>query len=476
MKAFPLFVELDGQPVVLVGGGQAAVAKARLLISAGARLTVVAEELADDFYAWAHEGLVRIKRRAVQELDIETSRLVVSASEDNATDQWVSAVSRRIKVPVNVVDKPTLSSFSVPAILERGPITLGISSGGTAPVLAQRLRAELEAILPRSLAELSLFVERHQKEARIAFPDARARRAFWDDVLDGPIAEAVKEGAFDQAERLIAERLAEPAAATPQGQVALVGAGPGDPQLLTLKALQLLQRADVIVHDKLVTDEVLDLARREAHRIYVGKAPGKPSKTQDEINALLVELAQGGDRVVRLKGGDPFIFGRGGEELAALREAGIPVEIVPGITAAAACAASAGFPLTQRGLASSVTFVSGQAAESGTLPDLDWGRLASGDHTLAIYMGVASAERIARRLQEEGRGQDTPVKIIENGTRPEERILGATLGSLAAVVEAERVRPPALIVIGEVAALADVKEGEARKTAGAAEPLALAAE
>ncbi len=471
MKAFPLFVELDGQAVLLVGGGHAAVAKARLLISAGARITVVARELADDFYAWAHEGLVRIKRRDVQELDIETSRLVVSAVEDEGTNRWISAAAKRLKVPVNVVDNPALSSFSVPAILQRRPITVGISSGGSAPMLAQRLRAELEALLPHSLAELSQLTERYQAEARLAFPDIRTRRAFWDDVLGGPIADAVKAGDFAQAERLIAARLAEPAAVAQQGQVALVGAGPGDPGLLTLKALQLLQRADVIVHDKLVTDEVLDLARREARRVYVGKAPGKPSKTQDEINALLVELAQQGERVVRLKGGDPFIFGRGGEELEALRQHGIPVEIVPGITAAAACAASAGFPLTHRGLASSVTFVSGQVAESGKLPDLDWARLATGDHTVAVYMGVASAESIAARLIEEGRAADTPVRVIENGTRPDERVVASNLGNLADAVKAARIRPPALIVIGEVAALAETKEAP-----DVTKPFAVAAE
>jgi uroporphyrin-III C-methyltransferase/precorrin-2 dehydrogenase/sirohydrochlorin ferrochelatase len=449
MKSFPLFLSLEHRPVVLVGGTHAAVAKARLLLAAGARLTVIAERPAPAFYDWAYEGTLTLRRRGFEPADLDGAVLAVVASASDDKDRAVADAARARNVPVNVIDRPELSDFTVPAIVDRGQVVAAVSTSGAAPSLAQRLRRDLEARLSPALDGLAELARSLRPLVEAALPDAAARRVYWANFFDGPISDRYLAGDEATARQLACDALTQ---APASGHVALVGAGPGDPELLTLKALRLLQRADVVVHDRLVGRAVLDYARRDAERIDVGKRRGHHAYPQAAINALLLRLAGEGKRVVRLKGGDPFVFGRGGEELAVLVEHGVPVELVPGITAATGCAAVAGFPLTHRDHASAVTFVSGEAKGGGLA--LDWAALAKSDHTLVVYMGLGTARTIAEQLVAHGMAADMPVAVVENGTLPAQRTLFGRLDDLGELVRAHAVHPPALLVIGRVAGLA----------------------
>ena len=377
--------------------------------------------------------------------------LVIAATGLDAVDSRVSEAARDAGIPVNAVDRRDLSDFSVPAIVDRDPIVVAVSSGGAAPVLARRLRERIEALLPSRLGDLARFAERFRTSVAAMVP-APSRRRFWELFFEGPVATRLLAGEGHGAREAMLGLVNAPTRREP-GSVAIVGAGPGDPDLLTLRALRLLQDADVIVHDRLVGAGVLDLARRDAQRICVGKARGNHSLGQDGINALLAERALAGQRVVRLKGGDPLIFGRGGEEVEHLRRLGIAVQVVPGITAATGCAAAAGLPLTHRDLAQSVTFVTAHARDGE--PRLDWRALAAPHQTLVVYMGVAVADRLAARLIEHGLAPATPVAIIENGTLPSQRVITGKLHDLGALVHGRGVEGPAALVIGEVARLVD---------------------
>ena len=457
MKSFPLFLTLEHRPVVLVGGTTAAAAKARLLLAAGARRTGIAERPEPAFYDWAYEGALILRRRGFEPADLDGAVLAVVASASDDKDRAVAQAARDRHVPVNVIDRPELSDFTVPAIVDRGQVVAAVSTSGAAPSLAQRLRRDLEARLSPALDGLAELARSLRPLVEAALPDAAARRVYWANFFDGPISDRYLAGDAASARQLAQDALTEAPAA---GSVALVGAGPGDPELLTLKALRLLQRADVVIYDRLVGRAVLDYARRDAERIDVGKRRGS-HYSQEAINALMVRLAGEGKRVVRLKGGDPFVFGRGGEELEVLVEHGIPVELVPGITAATGCAAVAGFPLTHRDHASAVTFVSGEAKGGGLA--LDWPALAKSGHTLVVYMGLGAAATIAERLIAHGMAADMPVAVVENGTLPSQRTLFGTLDGLAELVRANAVHPPALLVIGRVAGLA----GQARTAVAA---------
>lgn len=467
MNNFPAFLKLRGRPVLLVGGGDAAVAKARLLIAAGADLTVVAPEPDPAFAAWQREGAVRVLPRAFRRADMRRAAVVFAASGVAEVDAAVAARAEKRGIPVNVVDRPDLCSFIVPSIVDRGAVTVAISSDGASPVLTRRLREQIEMLLPANLDRLAEFLRSFRGAVRAKIGTFEARRHLWEDVIDGPVARDVLAGHESAAREAMLSRINRPSEQkTPHGHVAIVGAGPGDPELLTVKALRALQDADVVVHDRLVGDGVLDLVRRDAARIYVGKQKSNHSVPQDGINDLLVELARAGKRVVRLKGGDPFVFGRGGEELDALRAAGIDASVVPGITAATGCAASIGMPLTHRDHASAVTFVTGHGVDGD--PDVDWHALAAPRHTLVVYMGLARAGALAEHLIGAGRSPGTPVAIVENGTRADERVLTGTLASLSAVVASARVGAPALIVVGEVAALAEAARDVAIRAAAQA--------
>ena len=465
MNNFPAFLKLRNQPVLLVGGGTAALAKARLLAAVGARLRVVAPEIDPVFESL--DGQMTLIRRAFHGSDLSGVALVFSATGDAGMDGYVAASAGAQSIPVNVVDRPELCTFLVPSIVNRGSVTVAISSDGASPVLTRRLREQIERLLPANLDRLADFLGSFRAAVRAKVGGFDARRRLWEEVIDGPIGRNVLAGHESTAREAMLSRINRPSEQKPaHGYVAIVGAGPGDPDLLTVKALRALQDADVVVHDRLVGDGVLDLIRRDAARIYVGKQKSNHSVPQAGINELLVSLARQGKRVVRLKGGDPFVFGRGGEEIDALRAAGIEVSVVPGITAATGCAASLGMPLTHRDCASAVTFVTGHGV--GGDPDIDWSALAAPRHTLVVYMGLSRAGALSESLIGAGRAPGTPVAIVENGTRVDERVVTGTLSSLPSLVTAARVGAPALIVVGEVAALAEAARDVAVRAAAQA--------
>lgn len=448
MRHFPLFLDLQDRDVLIVGGGGAAARKALVLAGCQARVSVVAERPDEALIEAAVAGRIRLQPRPFTAADVDGRTLVVSATEDKDLDTLVSAAARARDVPVNVVDRPALCTFLWPAIVDRDPLTVAVCSGGASPVLARSVRARIEAMLPANLGRLARFADSFRaaiKATRISGP---ARRRFWEGFFGGAVAAQVLAGDERGArERMLAAINRRDQAAPEEGIVHLVGAGPGDPELLTLKALRLLQHADVIVHDRLIGPRLLDYARRDADRIDVGKMPGSHPVPQDRINALLLHHARAGRHVVRLKGGDPFVFGRGGEERDFLLRHGIPVEVVPGITAAAGCAAAAGIPLTLRGEAQTLNIVTAHA-ENGE-SELDWPALARDRRTLCVYMGAAAAQCIAARLIEHGRDPETPAAVIVNGTLPEQQIATGPLRELATLL-GDAGPGPAMIVIGEV--------------------------
>jgi uroporphyrin-III C-methyltransferase/precorrin-2 dehydrogenase/sirohydrochlorin ferrochelatase len=444
---FPLFLDLAGQRALVVGGTAEAAAKAELLCQSGACVTVAAAALDPRMTALVLSGAVEHVARFEAAL-LDGARICI-AHGDEAKTRVAAEAARARGVLFNAVDRPALCDFIVPAVVDRGPVRIAISTGGAAPLLAARIRALVEDAVPASIGAVAALCGRWRDRVAAAVP-AALRRRFWDAVLDGPEAEAALAGKAADADRLVSERLARGIRAG--GSVALVGAGPGDPELLTRRAASLIRRADVILYDKLVGGEVLALARRDARRIDVGKRCGRHEMSQAAINRLLAEHAARGSRVVRLKGGDPFVFGRGGEELEWLRRAGVPVEIIPGITAAVAVSARLGIPLTHRGVARSLYFVTGHGRE-GEEYDIDAERLAGGDATLACYMGARRAATLSERLIDAGLPPSTPAVAVENATRPEERVIVGTLSDLPARLAAAALTGPTLILIGTVISL-----------------------
>lgn len=449
MEHFPVFFRLAGRPALLVGGGDAAVRKLRLLRRAGARVTVVAPEVDAEIAALADSGDVEVVRRAFRSADLKDRALVIAATE-SGQDDCVAEAACDAGIPVNAVDRPELSTFIMPAIVDREGIVVAISSGGAAPVLARRIRERIESMLPDRVGGLARFAERYRGAVEAAIPAGPRRRHFWERFFDGPVAARVLDG-DEEGAREAMPGLVDAAGLAEEGIVYIVGAGPGDPELLTLKAVRLLQQADVIVHDRLIGPEVLDYARRDAERLYVGKARSCHSRSQDEINALMAEKAREGRIVVRLKGGDPMIFGRGGEECEYLESRGVRVEVVPGITAATGSAAAAGISLTHRDCAQAVTLVTGHARSNG-IPDLDWDSLVRMDQTVAVYMGVSSAGAIAGRLIAHGMSPAMPVAVVENATLSTEKVVRGRIDRLVDLVEENGIKGPAMIVIGKVAA------------------------
>jgi uroporphyrin-III C-methyltransferase/precorrin-2 dehydrogenase/sirohydrochlorin ferrochelatase len=453
MRYFPLFLDLAGRPVLVVGGGEVAARKVALLRECGARVTIVAPALGAALAAAHAAGEVAHRARGFEATDVEGARLAIAATDDAAVNRAVAAAAEARGIAVNVVDDLELSTGILPAIVDRSPIVVAVSTSGSAPALARRLRTEIETLLDGALGRLARLAAEFRSPIRARIRDLGERRRFYDWLVDGAPADLVRRAREPEAAALIARALAGPRPAeAAQGRVTLVGAGPGDAGLLTLAGLRALQRADVILYDRLVSPEVLALARREAERIEVGKTGGGDSVPQAEIHALLVAHARRGRHVVRLKGGDPMVFGRGGEELQHLRAAGIPYEVVPGITAALACSAYAGIPLTHREHASGVRFVT--AHSRGSLESTDWHGLAAARETLAVYMGIATLPRLVAELTRHGRAPSTPVAIVENGGRAEQRVLVGTLGDADALATRHAVRSPALLIVGEVAALA----------------------
>ncbi|MFL9628084.1 siroheme synthase CysG [Aeromonas jandaei] len=450
MDYLPIFCRLDNKPVLLVGGGEVAERKARLLLDAGAQLTVVAPELDPELAELAASGSIEWLAGEFAPQQLAGKWLVVAATDRREVNALVYQSANQARIFANVVDDPKRSSFIMPSIIDRSPLMVAISSGGKAPVLARLLREKLEALLPQHLGAVATFAGSLRERVKARFASMGERRRFWERLLGADrLGQALARGDHASAHQLADSLFADESQSA--GEVVLVGAGPGDPGLLTLHALRQMQQADVVVYDRLVSDEVMALVRRDAKRIFVGKQAGNHCVPQEGINQLLLEEAKKGQRVVRLKGGDPFIFGRGGEELETLVGSGIGFQVVPGITAASGCAAYAGIPLTHRDHAQSVRFVT--AHGKGGARDLDWPLLAKDRQTLVFYMGLSSCATIREQLLAHGKGGDTPVALIERGTQPCQRVIRGTLDELPTL--AVGVESPALIMVGSVVTLAD---------------------
>ena len=453
MDYLPIFLAVKGEPCLLVGGSPAAEPKARLLRRAGARLVAVAADLSPELRGLVDESGGTWHRRAFRDGDLDGMRLVIVAVDDEALAHAVAMAARERGIPVNAVDRKPLCSFILPSILDRSPLVAAVSTGGAAPILARILRTRLETLIPAQFGRLARFLGETRPDVVERISDSTQRRRFLEGVVDGPIGEQVLAGREAEARAKLAAALAEPGSAATAGEVYLVGAGPGDPDLLTFRALRLMQKADVVVYDRLVSNAVLDLARRDAERIYAGKQPGHHAIPQPEINNLLARLALDGKRVLRLKGGDPFIFGRGGEEIETLAALGVPFQVVPGITAASGCAAYAGIPLTHRDHAQSCVFVTGRhKIEEETL---DWDSLVRPHQTVVIYMGLAGLEAICDGLLRHGLPPETPAALIEQGTTAAQVVHTGTVGTLASSIEGKGVRAPTLAIVGEVVRLRD---------------------
>lgn len=451
MRYLPLAFDVKSRPCLIVGGGSIATRKARLLNKAGARLLVVSPEITDELRQLVAGSKGKWFEAGYSVEYLQQAELVVAASDSAKVNAQVSADAQAQRLPVNAVDAPELCTFTFPAIVERGDLSIGISSGGAAPVLARRIRAQLEALLSPGVASLVDLAARMRDKVKEALPEAR-RKNFWEWVFAGPVASRMEAGKLADAERELLSALQDwQGSPNPVGEVYLVGGGPGDPDLLTFRALRLMQQADTVLYDRLVSPEVLELVRRDAERIYVGKKKAFHSVPQGDINQLLVGLAREGKKVLRLKGGDPFIFGRGGEEIDKLAEAGIPFQVVPGITAAAGCASYAGIPLTHRDHAQSVRFITGHLKE-GNL-DLPWQDLASPGQTLVFYMGLTGLKTICTELSRHGLPADTPAALIEKGTTRAQRVTVGDLTTLPKLAEAKAVRAPTLTIIGGVVSL-----------------------
>ncbi|ELQ5981631.1 siroheme synthase CysG [Cronobacter sakazakii] len=449
MDHLPIFCQLRHRACLLVGGGDVAERKARLLLEAGAALTVNALAFAPQFEAWAKQGMLRLVQGEFNASLLDDCWLAIAATDDDAVNNQVSEAAEARRIFCNVVDAPKQASFIMPSIIDRSPLMVAISSGGTSPVLARLLREKLEALLPQHLGKVAGYAGQLRRRVKQTFTSMSERRRFWEKFfVNDRLAQSLANDDEQAVNRITETLLSEPL--DDRGEVVLVGAGPGDPGLLTLKGLQQIQQADIVVYDRLVSDEIMNLVRRDADRVFVGKRAGYHCVPQEEINQILLREAQRGKRVVRLKGGDPFIFGRGGEELETLCDAGIPFSVVPGITAASGCSAYAGLPLTHRDYAQSVRLITGHLKNGG---EFDWHNLAAEKQTLVFYMGLNQAAAIQEKLIEHGMDPQMPVALVENGTSDKQRVVAGVLTELGAL--AQRVESPSLIIVGRVVALRD---------------------
>ncbi|MCJ1850637.1 siroheme synthase CysG [Klebsiella quasipneumoniae] len=449
MDHLPIFCQLRQRDCLLVGGGDVAERKARLLLDAGANVTVNALDFTPQFQVWADSQMLTLVQGEFIPSLLDNCWLAIAATDDETVNQQVSEAAEARRIFCNVVDAPRQASFIMPSIIDRSPLMVAVSSGGTSPVLARLLREKLESILPLHLGQLARYAGHLRTRVKQQFATVGERRRFWEklfvnDRLAQSLANDDRQAVADTTEQLLTEPLEH------RGEVVLVGAGPGDAGLLTLKGLQQIQQADVVVYDRLVSDDIMNLVRRDADRVFVGKRSGYHCVPQEEINQILLREAQKGRRVVRLKGGDPFIFGRGGEELETLCEAGIPFSVVPGITAASGCSAYSGIPLTHRDFAQGVRLVTGHLKNGG---ELDWANLAVEKQTLVFYMGLNQAPAIREKLIAHGMPEDMPAAIVENGTAVTQKVVSGTLGQLD--ILAQQMASPALIIVGRVVGLRD---------------------
>ncbi|RTZ59157.1 MAG: uroporphyrinogen-III C-methyltransferase [Gammaproteobacteria bacterium] len=451
MDYLPLFLNIRNQPCLVIGGGDIAARKAALLLEAGARVTVVAPDLHADLKTALDQGRIEYTEGSFEASQLNGRKLVIAATDDSEVNARVSAEAQRLNIPVNVVDSPRLCSFIMPSIIDRSPVQIAVSTGGVSPVLARLIRATIEAAIPASYGKLAKLAADFRDQVKQSFSTVNDRRVFWENTLAGPVAELALSGNLDQAREQMQGILDNKSQQSVPGEVYLVGAGPGDPDLLTFKALRLMQQADVIVYDRLVSKGIMDLCRRDAARIYVGKERDNHAVPQEGINQMLVRLAQEGKRVCRLKGGDPFIFGRGGEEIDTLADNKVNFQVVPGITAASGCASYAGIPLTHRDYAQTCLFATGNLKD-GTV-NLNWNALVQPNQTVVIYMGLVGVKIICEQMISHGRAADTPAALIQRGTTPDQKVCTGTLATLPTIVKKAQAKPPTLIIIGEVVTL-----------------------
>ncbi len=452
MDFLPIFLNIKRRECLVVGGGQIAARKVALLAKADASISVVAPALCDELSLMSAENEIVHLKRDFKDVDVSSQAVIIAATDDREVNERVSFLAQKAGIPVNVVDNPDLCSFIMPSIIDRSPVQIAISTGGASPVLARLLRGRLESFIPSATGRLASLVEEYRDAVKKSFSDIDSRRFFWEKILQGRVAEMVYAGRDDEARSALIEDIKKSAdTKNDVGQVYLVGAGPGDPDLLTFRALRLMQQADVVVYDRLVSEPILDMVRRDADRIYAGKERNNHAIQQEDINQLLIRLAKEGRRVLRLKGGDPFIFGRGGEEIEGLMEEGIPFQVVPAITAASGCSTYSGIPLTHRDYSQACTFVTGHLKD-GTC-NLNWPALAQPNQTIVFYMGLQAVNVICKELIAHDMPPTTPAALIQQGTTPEQKVYIGDLDSLPELVRLYEVKAPTLIIVGQVVKL-----------------------
>ncbi len=453
MRDLPIFLNMRDRPTVVVGAGVVAARRAEFAVRAGARVTVFAPALGDEFLALKDAPNFGWTPHEPSLEDFAPASLCFVATEDEGLIERARAAAKRGGALVNVADRPKLSDFIMPSIVDRSPLVIAVSTGGASPILGRMLKARLESLIPAAYGGLAELMSRFRGRLAAAVPSQTLRRRFWETVLEGPIAEAALAGNLEAANTHLEREIDLWASnrASPAGEVYLVGAGPGDPDLVTFRAFRLMQKADVVLYDRLTDARIMNLVRREAERVYVGKRPDNHELPQEAISALLVRLAKEGKRVLRLKGGDPFLFGRGGEEIETLAEHGVPFQVCPGVTAAIGASSYAGIPLTHRDHAQACVFVTGHGKEGRI--DLDWAALVQPRQTVAIYMGLRNLEPLTREFVAHGASPDLPAAIVDNATRPEQRVVVATLATLAEAARAANLRGPTIVIVGTVVAL-----------------------
>lgn len=453
MQNLPIFLNVRAQTCLIVGGGEVSYRKAVLLDRAGAVLRVVAPEISEELVALVRAGGGELLRREFDENDLQGVLLAIAGTDNEAVNEQVSVAAKSLGIPVNVVDSPNLCTFIVPAIVDRSPIVIAISSGGSSPILTRKLKERIETMVPAAYGRLAMLLGGYRSKVKQAITHFEKRKRFWESILSGPLQEIVFAGKEEEARDFIDQELALADSKHITGEVFLVGAGPGDPDLLTLKALRLMTEADVVLYDRLVSPEIMARIRPDAEKIHVGKQRSNHAVPQEDINELLVRLALEGKRVLRLKGGDPFIFGRGGEEIDRLAAAKIPFQVVPGITAASGCAAYAGIPLTHRDYSQSVRFVTGHLKDGSI--DLDWPSLARENQTLVFYMGLVGLAKICEELITHGLTSDMPIALVQQGTTRNQQVFIGTLATMPGIVAQNEVQAPTLIIVGRVVKLQD---------------------
>ena len=457
MQALPIFFNIKQRHCVVIGGGDVATRKVTMLLKAQGDITIISPELCVELAEMVSANKVKYIQAAFSADQLHGACMVIAATDDESVNEAVSASAKAQGIPVNVVDAPHLCTFTMGSIIDRSPIVIAVSSEGNAPVLARYIRTKIETLLPASYGRIAAIAGEFREHVKAKFATTQLRRRFWEDVLQGPLVERVLSGQEQAARELLSDLLSESPSTQAKGEVFLVGGGPGDPDLLTFRALRLMQQCDVCVYDKLVSPEVMELVRRDAELIYVGKARDQHTMPQEQINELLARLALEGKRVLRLKGGDPFIFGRGGEEIETLMQHGVPFQVVPGITAANGVSSYAGIPLTHRDYAQACLFITGHLKDGGLNKepslDLDWKAMARPQQTVVIYMGLVGLAQICEKLIAHGVSPDLPAAVIQQGTTQKQRVVVSTVAKLAEDVAIAGLKAPSLTIIGEVVKL-----------------------